>query len=103
MNHKKSNFFHVWTVHSYKNDLASNTRHPPPFLQLSHIAVETRLFSAEDVHIKRNATKLSPSGPYFETLKNYKGIGLRLFVFGKKLHMQNISEKNKSLQVAHEQ
>ena len=33
-------------------------------------------------------------GPYFKILVNYTETGLNLFVFNKKLYMQNISEKN---------
>jgi len=38
-----------------------------------------------------------------ESLENYTGTRLNLFVFGEKLSMQNISEKNRCLKVAHEQ
>ena len=42
-------------------------------------------------------------GRYFKILGNYTETGLNLFVFNKNLYMQNISEKNQSLQVAHQQ
>jgi len=42
-------------------------------------------------------------GPYLKSLENCTGTGLNLFVFGEKLSMQNISEKHRCLQVAHEQ
>jgi len=38
-----------------------------------------------------------------ERLENCTGTGLNLFVFGENLYMRNISEKNRCLQVAHEQ
>ena len=39
----------------------------------------------------------------FGKLYYHKTTGLNLFVFDKNLYMQNISEKNQNLQVAHEQ
>jgi len=42
-------------------------------------------------------------GPHVESLENCTGTGLNLFVFDEKPSMQNISKKNRYLQVAHEQ